>query len=94
MKTLSMASQYDTDKTRSETWRNRLSGLFQLIVEHVKEVDEFALHTHLTTLLSLNDFTSSLRTQLSTMFLQVLWTQDPDSVLMKDRILAVLREPL
>jgi len=86
----SMASQYGTGKTRSETWRNQLSGLFQLIAEHVKEVDESALHTRLTTLLSLNDFASSLRAQLSTTFVQVLWAHDPDSALMKDRILAVL----
>ena len=86
-----MASQYDTDKMRSETWRNQLSGLFQLIAEHVKEVDESALHTRLTTLLSLNDFTSSLRTQLQTALPQVaLWADDPDSVLTKDRILAVV----
>jgi len=90
-KNLSMASQYDPDKTRSETWRNQLSGLFQLIAEHVKEVDESALHTRLTTLLSLNGFTSSLRTQLQTALSQVaLWADDPDSVLMKDRIFAVI----
>jgi len=85
-----MASQCGTDKTRSETWRNQLSGLFQLIAEYVKEEDESSLHTRLTTLLSLSDFASSLRAQLLMTFAQFLWTQDPDSVLMKDRILAVI----
>jgi len=83
-----MASQHNPDKTRCETWRNQLSGLYQLIAEHGKEVDEASLPTRLTTL---SDFTSSLRTQLQTTLAQIaLCSQDPDSVLMKDPILAVV----
>jgi len=88
-----MASQCDTDKTRSDKWCNQLSGLFQLIAEHVEEVDEPALHTRLTTLLSLNGFSSSLRIRLQTALAQVtLWADDPDSVLMKERIFAVVSD--
>ena len=39
-----MASQRDPDKTRSDKWRNQLSGLYQLIAEHGKEVDASALY--------------------------------------------------
>jgi len=68
-----------------------VSGLSQLIAEHVKEVDEPALHTRLTTLLSLNGFSSSLGAQLQMAVSQVaLWADDPASVFMKERILAVV----